>query len=133
MKKTKVKERMEKEEMVNNTEEKSLTVIKDKNIITKVISFFRNIFSKKEPKYQTAEESNYNDKTTPKQSFMALDDIEIKFQNFRQGNIKEEDLTEEEKQKMTIMFQERIEKEQTEINYLKHKIIELRAQYLKMN
>lgn len=119
--------------MVNNTEEKSLTVIKDKNIITKVINFFRNIFSKKEPIYQTVEESNYSNQTTPKQSFMALDDIEIKFQNFRQGNIKEEDLTEEEKKKMTTMFQERIEKEQTEINYLKHKIIELRAQYLKMN
>ena len=53
---------------------------------------------------------------------MALNDIEIKFQNFRQGNIKEEELTEEEKQKMIKIFQNRIEKEQTEINYLKKTI-----------
>lgn len=118
--------------MVNNPNEKSLTVIKHKNIITKVISFFRNIFKRKDPIYQNAEETNYNNQDTQKHNFMALDDIEIKFQNFRQGNIKEEELTEEEKQKMIKIFQNRIEKEQTEINYLKKRILEVRAQYLKM-
>lgn len=118
--------------MVNNTKEKSLTVVKEKNIITKVINFFRNIFNKKEKIYQNSEEINYENQSTQKHSFKTLEDIEIKFQNFRQGHIKEEDLTEEEKQKMTTMFQERIEKEQTEINYLKRKILEVRAQYLKM-
>jgi len=128
---TKVKERMEKEEMVNNTNEKSLTVIKEKNIITKVIGFFRNIFKRKDPIYQNSEETNYNNQDTQKPNFMALNDIEIKFQNFRQGNIKEEELTEEEKQKMIKIFQNRIEKEQTEINYLKKRILEVRAEYLK--
>ena len=41
------------------------------------------------------------------------------------------ELTEEEKQKMIKIFQNRIEKEQTEINYLKKRILEVRAEYLK--
>lgn len=123
-----------KEEMVSrNTEEKSLTVIKDKNIFTKVKDFFRSIFNRKKQQYQYVEESNYNGSISQKRSFMSLDDIEVKFQNFRQGNIKEKDLTAEEKEKMTKMFQERIEIEEKEINRLKKEIIKLRAEYLKSN
>lgn len=118
---------------IRNTEEKSLTVIKDKNIFTKVKDFFRNIFNRKKQKYEYVEESNYNGSISQKRNFMALDDIETKFQNFRQGNIKEKDLTEEEKEKMTKMFQERIEIEEREINHLKKEIIKLRAEYLKTN
>lgn len=124
---------MEKEEMVKNTEEKSLTAIKDKNIFTKMIVFFKNIFNKKEQTNQNAEQNHYNNKTNRQYSFLELDNIEIKFQNFRQGNIKEEELTEEEKQKMTKIFQEKIASEQGEINYLKNRILEIRTQYLKMS
>lgn len=119
--------------MVKNTEEKSLTAIKDKNIFTKMIVFFKNIFNKKEQTNQNAEQNHYNNKTNRQYSFLELDNIEIKFQNFRQGNIKEEELTEEEKQKMTKIFQEKIASEQGEINYLKNRILEIRTQYLKMS
>ena len=117
--------------MVKNTEEKSLTAIKDKNIFTKMIVFFKNIFNKKEQTNQNAEQNHYNNKTNRQYSFLELDNIE--FQNFRQGNIKEEELTEEEKQKMTKIFQEKIASEQGEINYLKNRILEIRTQYLKMS
>lgn len=118
--------------MVNNTEEKSLTVIKDKNIFTKVIDFFHKIFNRRKQTYQYNEEINSNNQVTPKHNLMALDNLEMKFQNFRNGYIKEEDLTEEEKIELIKMFQQRIKREQEEIEYLKKKILEVRAQYLKM-
>ena len=117
---------------MNNTEEKSLTIIKDKNIFTKVIDFFHKIFNRKKQTYYSVEETNSESKTTTKPRFMALDSIEVKFQNFRNGYIKEEDLTEEEKIELTKMFQQRIKQEQEEIKYLKKKILEVRAQYLKL-
>ena len=123
---------MEKEEMTNNTEEKSLTVIKDKNIFTKVIDFFKNIFNKKEQTNQNTEQNHYNNQTNRQYSFATIDNIEIKFQKFRQGAIKEEELTEQEKQKMIKIFQEKIANEQSEINNLKNRILYVRAEYLKM-
>ena len=123
---------MEKEEMTNNTEEKSLTVIKDKNIFTKVIEFFKNIFNKKEQTNQNTEQNHYNNQTNRQYSFATIDNIEIKFQKFRQGAIKEEELTEQEKQKMIKIFQEKIANEQSEINNLKNRILYVRAEYLKM-
>lgn len=119
--------------MINNTEEKSLTIIKDKNIFTKFMDFFHKIFNRRKKAYQYIDEDiNANSQITPKRRFMALDNLEMKFQNFRNGYIKEEDLTEEEKMELTKMFQERIKQEQEEIEYLKKKILEVRAQYLKM-
>ncbi len=118
--------------MTNNTEEKSLTVIKDKNIFTKVIDFFKNIFNKKEQTNQNTEQNHYNNQTNRQYSFATIDNIEIKFQKFRQGAIKEEELTEQEKQKMIKIFQEKIANEQSEINNLKNRILYVRAEYLKM-
>ncbi len=118
--------------MVNNTEEKSLTIIKDKNIFTKVIDFFHKIFNRKNQTCHYVEETNPESKATTKRTFMALDSIEVKFQNFRNGYIKEEDLTEEEKIELTKIFQQRIKQEQEEIKYLKKKILEIRAEYLKL-
>ncbi|MCI8700400.1 MAG: hypothetical protein HFJ47_03555 [Clostridia bacterium] len=118
--------------MVNNTEEKSLTIIKEKNIFTKVIGFFHKIFNRKKKTCYYDAEINLESKTTTNRSFMALDSIEVKFQNFRNGYIKEEDLTEDEKIELTKMFQQRIKQEQEEIEYLKKKILEVRAQYLKL-
>ncbi len=119
--------------MVNNTKEKSLTVIKEKNIFTKVINFFRGLFNKNKKNILDNEQYNYNNQIIQKQSFLAPSDIEIKFEEFRQGNIKESDLTQNEKQQMIKIFQERIQKENQEIDYLKTQIIKIRAQYLRTN
>lgn len=79
---------------MNNTEEKSLTIIKDRNIFKKFMNFFHNIFNKRK---QTYEDIDSNSKIIPKRSFIDLDNMEMKFQNFKNGYIKEEDLTEKKK------------------------------------
>lgn len=119
--------------MNKSTEEKSLTVIKETSIFGRIRKFFQNIFGGKKQKYQYIEENFTSNQNEQKHNFMALDNIEIKFQNFREGLIREKDLTKEEKEKMTKMFQERIEIEEQEINRLKKEIIKLRAEYLKTN
>lgn len=87
--------------MNKSTEEKSLTVIKETSIFGRIRKFFQNIFGGKKQKYQYIEENFTSNQNEQKHNFMALDNIEVKFQNFREGRIKEKDLTKEEKEKMT--------------------------------
>lgn len=119
---------------MNNTNEKSLVIVKKKNVLTKIVDFFLNIFNKNKHTYKEIEQDNYipeSNNTIIKNNFVAINDIEKKFQDFRRGYIKEEDLTEEEKEKLTKMFQERIKKEQEETEYFRKKILEIREKYLK--
>lgn len=86
--------------MNKNTEEKSLIVIKETSVFGKIIRFFQNIFGGKKQTYQYVEENIIDNQNEQKSSFMALDNIELKFQNFREGLIREKDLTKVEREKM---------------------------------
>lgn len=120
--------------MKDNTNEKNLVVIKKKNIFSKILDFFNSVFSKDKEKTQSSDIDDIKYKkenVVKKNNFVIIDDIEKKFQDFRRGYIKEEDLTEEEKRQLTLKYQERIKKEQEEIEYFKKKILEIREKYLK--
>ena len=120
--------------MKDNTNEKNLVVIKNKNIFSKILDFFNSVFSKDKEKTQSSDIDDIKYKkenVVKKNNFVIIDDIEKKFQDFRRGYIKEEDLTEEEKRQLTLKYQERIKKEQEEIEYFKKKILEIREKDLK--
>lgn len=84
--------------MTNNSKEKSLIPIKKKNIFLRIFDFFIKPFNKeKQDLNNNFINIDLPDNKINRPRFSGLDPDEIKFQNFRKGIIKEEDLTLEEK------------------------------------
>ena len=61
-----------------------------------------------------------------KNNIAKLDEIELMFQNFRKGLVKECELSDEEKEKISLKYDERIKREQEEIEYYRQKILSIR-------
>ncbi len=120
--------------MDNNTNEKSLVVIKNKNIFSRIFNFFNKLIkgNKNTHSNETKENIvnsivNYENKDTGNvKEEITLDRIEKLFIDFRKGLVKEEDLSKEDKQKVAEKYKERIRKEKQEIEYLRQRIIQLR-------
>lgn len=92
--------------MKENTQEKSLVMIKENSIFYKIKTFFRNLFHRgdtiviKEP---AIEENKFNEDSSKSKFIESLKNIEdeetklLKLQKqYREGKIKEEDLTQEQ-------------------------------------
>lgn len=108
--------------MIRNNEEKSLTKIKG-GVFNKVISFFRNLFKKKKIKEQiilSVEPEDVNFKENIKIEKDQEKDRILKLQKkFKEGEIQEEDISEDDYIKLVELYEEQNEKLRKEIEMYK--------------
>lgn len=124
--------------MEENTQEKSLVQVNEKSIFYKIKKFFRNLFNRN----KTIDEVNiiekYSDnaleKENPKNSFMeAIRNIEdeetklLKLQTqYRSGEIKEEELTEEQVNSLCSLYDKQIDSLRKSNEMRKKRLLEYR-------
>ena len=124
--------------MEENTQEKSLVQVNEKSIFYKIKKFFRNLFNRN----KTIDEANiiekYSDnaleKENPKNSFMeAIRNIEdeetklLKLQTqYRSGEIKEEELTEEQVNSLCSLYDKQIDSLRKSNEMRKKRLLEYR-------
>lgn len=124
--------------MRDNTEEKSLIVANENGILYKIKNFFRNLFYKnKAIENHTIIEHNIkesSEKENNKNSFMeSVKDIEneetrlLKLQKqYRNGEIKEEELTEEQINSLSVLYDKQIANLRKSNQIRKQKLMEYR-------
>ena len=124
--------------MKENTQEKSLVQVNEKSIFYKIKSFFRNLFSKNikiEENIVSDENTNNNTKIEEKKSkfLESIKNIEneetilLKLQKqYRNGEIKEEDLTEEQKKSLNDLYDKQIANLKKSNEFRKNKILQYR-------
>lgn len=124
--------------MKENTQEKSLVQVNEKSIFYKIKSFFRNLFSKNikiEENIVSDENTNNNTKIEEKKSefLESIKNIEneetilLKLQKqYRNGEIKEEDLTEEQKKSLYDLYDKQIANLKKSNEFRKNKILQYR-------
>ena len=116
--------------MNKSTDEKSLMILNKKNIFARIFEFIINKFKNKKENIQYEAENANNDVIKRKDIVNSIvDEDEIKFQNYRRGYINQENLTEEEIKMIALKYQERIIKEQEQIEFFKRRIMEIRKKY----
>lgn len=112
--------------MMNKSNDKSIMVIKEDNIFNKIIRFIKRIFNKNNTENINVIKEEKKTTNIIKNNVARLDENEIIFQNFRKGLVKEYELSDEEKEKISLKYDERIQKEQEEIEYYRQKILGIR-------
>lgn len=124
--------------MKENTQEKSLVQVNEKSIFYKIKSFFRNLFSKNikiEENIVSEENIDNNTKIEEKKSefLESIKNIEneetklLKLQKqYRNGEIKEEDLTEEQKKSLYDLYDKQIANLKKSNEFRKNKILQYR-------
>lgn len=125
--------------MKENTQEKSLIAVNENNIFYKIKKFFRNLFHKnKSVENAIAIENDINassiDKENNKNSFMeSIKNIEneetklLKLQKqYRNGEVKEEDLTEEQINSLSALYDKQIANLKKSNEIRKQKLLEYR-------
>ena len=122
--------------MKENTQEKSLVQVNENSIFYKIKSFFRNLFHKqKEVENIISVERNSVDNVTEKKSAF-IDNLKnikdeetilLKLQQqYRNGEIKEEDLTEEQKKSLYDLYDKQIANLKKSNEFRKNKILQYR-------
>ncbi len=122
--------------MKENTQEKSLVQVNENSIFYKIKSFFRNLFHKqKEVENIISVERNSVDNVTEKKSAFIENLKNIKDeetillklqQQYRNGEIKEEDLTEEQKKSLYDLYDKQIANLKKSNEFRKNKILQYR-------
>lgn len=124
--------------MKENTQEKSLIQVNENSIFYKIKRFFKNLFNKKidtANNYATIEETKNSDGNKDKKnSFMeSIKNIEneetklLKLQKqYRSGEIKEEDLTEEQVKSLCDLYDKQIASLKRSNENRKQKLLEYR-------
>lgn len=118
-----------------NTNEKSLTVINENSIYYKIKNFFRKIFKKQNEISTNFEDNKSLELNDKKKEFNAslktnIDTSLIDLQTqLKQGNIRIDDLTSEEVDKLIKLYKEQIEVKKKRLNEIKFKIINIKRQY----
>ena len=124
--------------MRDNTQEKSLIAVNENSIFYKIKNFFRNLFHKhKVIESYTAIENSTNtplEKENDKNSFMEsiknIENEETKLLNlqkqYRNGEIKEEDLTEEQINSLSALYDKQIANLRKSNQIRKQKLLEYR-------
>ena len=124
--------------MRDNTQEKSLITVNDNNIFYKIKAFFRNLFHKnKDIEVSTIIENNINaslEKENDKNSFMESiknteneETVLLKLQiQYRKGEIKEEELTEEQINSLSALYDKQIANLKKSNQIRKQKLLEYR-------
>lgn len=123
--------------MKENTQEKSLVQVNENSIFFKIKSFFRNLFHKdKEIEINIPIETNSNDNIVKnennKSEFIERlktiedeDTLLLKLQKqYRSGKIKEEDLTEEQKNSLCVLYDRQIADLRKSNEFRKNKLLQ---------
>ncbi|MBR2240457.1 MAG: hypothetical protein IJ890_03620 [Clostridia bacterium] len=119
-----------------NTQEKSLIEVNENSIFYKIKCFFRSLFHKNKIAENSTiienviEDSIENNKNSFIESIKNVEDEEtliIKLQNkYRNGEIKEEDMTEEQINSLCNLYDKQIAKLKKSNNLRKQKLLEYR-------
>nr|DAT05048.1 MAG TPA: hypothetical protein [Caudoviricetes sp.] len=124
--------------MKENTQEKSLVQVNENSIFYKIKSFFRNLFHKKtEVENNLVAEENIssnvaseNKKSAFMKSIRNIEDEETKLlklqKQYRSGEIKEEDLTEEQVNSLCLLYDNQIARLKKSNEIRKKKILDYR-------
>lgn len=124
--------------MKENTQEKSLVQVNENSIFYKIKRFFKNLFNKSKDtadNYSVIEETNsFAENENKKSSFMEyiknIEDEETKLLNlqkqYRSGEIKEEELTEEQVNSLCALYDKQIEQLRKSNQIRKQKLLEYR-------
>lgn len=121
--------------MKENTQEKSLVEVNENNIFYKIKNFFRNLFHRKEIVNNVTDFKIIDEtikKTEQKNAFMeSIKNIEneetklLKLQKqYRNGEIKEEELTEAQVNSLCTLYDKQIEKLKKSNQIRKQKLLE---------
>lgn len=122
-----------------NTNETSLQVIDNKGVLTKIINLFRKIFSKNKTTYivSNLNENNRNEneflksikfKVDPDKAKLLKIQDELEKRGINEKNAIEltKNLSEEQKQKLEVLYKQQIEELELSIQNYKNKIIAIR-------
>ena len=121
--------------MKENTDEKSLIKINENNIFYKIKLFFKNLFSRNEPTVTDVPVTENNrldedNKNTFMENIKKIEDDEtilLKLQKkYRNGELKEEDLTEEQVNSLCKLYDKQISNLRKSNEIRKQKILEYR-------
>ena len=124
--------------MKENTQEKSLVQVNENSIFYKIKKFFKNLFNKNSEitnNYAIIEEQKVNlENENKKKSFMEsiknIENEEIKLlklqKQYRSGEIKEEELTEEQVNSLCALYDKQIENLRKSNEIRKQKLLEYR-------
>jgi len=123
--------------MKENTQDKSLVQVNENSIFYKIKKFFRNLFYKNNSNDETinaTETTTINNRESNKNSFMEsiknIEDEETKLlklqKQYRSGQIKEEELTEEQVNSLCTLYDKQIENLRKSNEVRKQKLLEYR-------
>lgn len=123
--------------MKENTQEKSLEQVNENGIFYKIKKFFRNLFHRTTGNVETinvTETATFNNQGTKKSSFMEeirnVENEETKLlklqKQYRSGEIKEEELTEEQVNSLCALYDKQIEKLRESNAIRKRKLLDRR-------
>ena len=124
--------------MKKNTQEKSLVQVNENSILYKIKKFFKNLFNKNSEitnNYTIIEEQkvnleNENKKKYFMESIKNIENEEIKLlklqKQYRSGEIKEEELTEEQVNSLCALYDKQIENLRKSNEIRKQKLLEYR-------
>lgn len=124
--------------MKENTQEKALVQVNENSIFYKIKSFFRNLFYRKpvvnEAKYIESNTENETERENAKNSFMEslrnIEDEETKLlklqRQYRNGDIKEEELTEEQIYSLEALYDKQIANLKKSNEIRKQRLLEYR-------
>ena len=130
---------------MKNNEEKEIVKVNENSIFYKIKMFFKNIFKKKEENSAVKEEAktikpNASEESNNQQSeFMisvkTIEDDETRLlklqKQYRNGEIKEEDMTEEQVQKLCDLYDRQISELEKSNEARKKKLLEYRRKMKK--
>lgn len=123
--------------MKENTQEKSLEQVNENGIFYKIKKFFRNLFHRTTSNVETinvTETGTFNNQGIKKSSFMEeirnVENEETKLlklqKQYRSGEIKEEELTEEQVNSLCALYDKQIEKLRESNAIRKRKLLDRR-------
>ena len=125
--------------MKENTQEKSLVQVNRNGIFNKIKMFFKNLFSKNNVIDNNCytiedEKNNENIKKSFMESIRNIEDEEIKLlklqKQYRNGEIKEEELTEEQVNSLCALYDKQIANLRKSNQIRKQKLLEYRRKLL---
>lgn len=123
--------------MKENTQDKSLVQVNEKSLFYKIKKFFRSLFYKNNSNVESiniTETTTINNQDSNKNSFMEsirnIEDEETKLlklqKQYRSGEIKEEELTEEQVNSLCALYDKQIENLRKSNENRKQKLLEYR-------
>lgn len=117
---------------MEDEQEKSLIIVNESSIFYKIKKFFYNCFKKEKQDKQKNEENIDNEKEQFKKYVKNIEDEETKLlklqKMYRNGYIKEEELTQIQIKKLCDLYDKQIRNLRKTNEYRKHKVLEYRNQ-----